>query len=113
MNLNEWRDNAYAVAKNKGWHEQDGVDPFPLWAAAQLALIHSEVSEALEDVRDDNTTISYDSKGKPVGLPIELADILLRVFDLCGAMKVDLDQAVKIKHGYNQLRPVRHGGKLL
>lgn len=49
---------------------------------------------------------------KPEGFPIEIADALIRIFDLAGAHGIDLDEAVRIKMAYNATRPVRHGGKL-
>ena len=90
---------------------------------AKLALIHSEVSEALEAVRDgelatyeigpDGTRYDAPAGHKPEGLPVELADIVIRVADLAGAMGVDLEDAVIRKMQYNAGRPMRHGGKRL
>lgn len=48
---------------------------------------------------------------KPVGLPSELADILIRVFDFAAQQRIDLDAAVVEKMEYNATRPHRHGGK--
>jgi NTP pyrophosphatase (non-canonical NTP hydrolase) len=76
----------------------------------KLCLIHSEVSEALEDYRNGNLQADYEGS-KPVGFPSELADILIRVFDLAGALGIDLDKAVAEKMSYNQTRSHRHGGK--
>ena len=76
----------------------------------KLCLIHSEVSEALEDYRDGNLQADYEGS-KPVGFPSEMADILIRVFDLAGALGIDLDKAVAEKMAYNRTRPHRHGGK--
>jgi len=82
----------------------------------KLALIHSEVSEALEDYRNGDMALGFlDSDGadagKPYGLPSELADIVIRVYDLAGALGIDLDAAIEVKHQYNVGRPYRHGGK--
>lgn len=49
---------------------------------------------------------------KPVGFPIELADLLIRVFDTAEAYGIDLEEALQIKAAYNRTRPHRHGGKL-
>ena len=83
--------------------------------AAKLALIHSEVSEALECVRDGHYE-AYESEtrpGKPEGLPSELADIVIRVADLAGALGIDLESAIVTKMAYNATRQHRHGGRNL
>lgn len=74
-----------------------------LWAATRLALIHAEVSEALETV----------ARAEPEKLPAELADIQLRLMDFAEDSCIELDAAVATKHSYNQGRPIRHGGKKL
>lgn len=89
-------DEAFVTAKSKGWW--DG----PRSIIECLALVHCEVSEAIESYR----------KGSTDGIVEELADVLIRVFDLCGAHGWDLQGAVKRKMAYNKTRPYRHGGKL-
>ena len=93
-------------AKDKGWWDK------PRSTLECLALIHSEVSEAVEDVRDGNTTIKYAEDGKLNGLPSELADVVIRVFDLAGHLNIDIGKVIVEKHEYNKTRPHRHGGKL-
>jgi hypothetical protein len=41
-----------------------------------------------------------------------LADALIRIFDLCGAHRWNLERAVLNKMAFNKTRPYRHGGKL-
>lgn len=68
---------------------------------AVLALIHSEVSEALEAfrVRDRDNFAE------------ELADVVIRVLDCAGGLGIDLDSAVVAKLAKNRTRGHRHGGK--
>jgi NTP pyrophosphatase (non-canonical NTP hydrolase) len=89
-----------------------------LLAEEKLMLIVTEASEAMEEIRDGHefTSVYYEVHGvpttKPLGFPIELADIVIRVFDLARACDVDLGAAVRRKMEFNRTRPHRHGGKL-
>lgn len=94
--------------------------PAPTFAEG-LMLIVSELSEALEDYRKGyvvSEQMKTPSCGtveneKPVGIPSELADVLIRLCDLCGGFKVPLSDAVIKKMNYNRTRTARHGGKKL
>lgn len=101
---------AHRNAVNKGWWE-DGGPSFGEF----VALCHSELSEALEEHRNSHslTEISFGPDGKPEGIPVELADVMVRIFDFCGAHNIDLRQALYEKMEYNTVRPYRHGGKTI
>ena len=102
---------AHEAAKAKGWH--DRADPSsPVQVLAWLALLHSEVSEAVEDVRKGLLVETVREDGKPEGLPSELADVAIRLADTCGALGIDLVGAIRRKMDYNKKRPHRHGGKV-
>ena len=49
--------------------------------------------------------------GKPQGIASELADVIIRIFDMADENEIALAQAVLAKHAYNQTRPWKHGGK--
>jgi NTP pyrophosphatase (non-canonical NTP hydrolase) len=66
-----------------------------------LCLIHSEVSEALEEHRNGGKNIK-----------VELADIIIRTCQLAYRLGIGLDGAVQEKMDYNDTRPHKHGGKL-
>lgn len=108
MKLKELVDNAHAMSRSKGWYDgDDAVRNVP----EMLALIHSEVSEALEDYRTGAMLEDVTVHGKPCGFPSELADVVIRIGDLCGYLGINLENAVATKMAYNATRPYRHGGK--
>lgn len=90
--------------------------------ATKLALIHSEASEALEEARRGRFTVWTDSSiervnetgiPKPEGLPIEIADIVIRCMELASNMGFDLEEMIETKMAYNRGRAYRHGGRLV
>lgn len=108
MYLREIVKEAHATAVEKGWWDSERN------VFEQIALVHSELSEALEEARvcSDLTLIDEEEEGKPVGFSIELADAIIRIADMCGALGIDLERAVFKKLAYNKTRPYRHGDKL-
>lgn len=99
-------------AANAGFHDDYILDRTVF--ASKLALIHSEVSEALEEARNGKSLQEnwQSLPQKPEGVPAELADIVIRVFDLAGWLQIDLEQAIVEKLDYNQTRSHKHGKKL-
>lgn len=106
MHLQHIADECHNIALTKGWWENTPENYIP----EKLALIHSEISEALEAYRENQLT-GMEDDGKPVGLDSELADAVIRIFDLSGYMGIDIEEIIKKKMAYNMTRPHRHGGK--
>ena len=89
----------HELAIRKGWWNKRREVP------ELLCLIHSEVSEALEAYRN------HIPEGEKGCLSEELADAVIRIFDMAEAMDIDIVKAVEKKHEYNKTREFRHGGK--
>ncbi len=109
---------AHSMAVSKGWHDVAWA-ALPTKAAradrlgSLLALVHSEVSEALEAYRARELEAWTREDGKPEGVSAELADVVIRVADLAGYLGIDLGAAIRGKMDFNATRPHRHGGKAL
>lgn len=131
------RDIVHRTAVKKGWWEPQviGLDDetgaevmAPRSFGELIALVHSEASEALEEHRNGHeaTEVYHASMHtgvspetgvqygwKPEGIPIELADIIIRVLDIAGHYGIDIERAMMLKAKYNESREHRHGGKKL
>ena len=107
--VNQLVQKSYQNACDHGWHDQ------PRTVGDLICLMHSELSEALEEYRNGHAPSEVyfnDSKpGKPEGIPVELADCVIRIFDFCGLYDIDLETILNQKMQYNATRPYRNGGK--
>ena len=93
----------HSNAKAHGWHDTP-VDP-----VTALALIHCEVSEAVEGLRHGNPPSEHIPSFSAI--EEELADIVIRCMDLAGAKDYRLADAIIEKHEFNKTRTHRHGEK--
>lgn len=99
----------HALSREKGWWDEQ---PEPEKVIPEkLCLMHSEISEALECYREGDMKLRRREDGKVEGFPSELADVVIRAYDLAGALGIDLDAAIEEKYLFNVTRPYRHGGK--
>lgn len=83
------------------WSDPRTGEPIERNKGEMLALIHSEISEALEGVRKG---INDDHLPHRPMVEVELADALIRIFDMAGAFNYDLSGAMMEKLAYNANR---------
>jgi NTP pyrophosphatase (non-canonical NTP hydrolase) len=105
LTIVELINQSYETAKAKGWWELPDFN-----VGEKIALMHSELSEALECIRNREPDMQI-VNGKPEGMTVELADVIIRICDLAGHMNLPLEEALRVKLAYNLTRPYRHGNK--
>lgn len=93
---------AYGTSVDCGWyHDPATGQPIKHNFGERIALIHSELSEALEADRKD---LMDDKLPHRKGVEVELADAVIRIFDLAGAEGYDLAGAIIEKNKFNRSR---------
>ncbi len=118
--LNELAHDVHKMAADHGfWSEKERN------VSEVLMLVVSEAVEAMEEHRsgrgvneqlyEDPTAPGLWSTArvgrftKPVGVPSEMADIIIRTLDACAAWGIDIEAAIHEKVLYNSTRGVKHG----
>ena len=100
MHLNGFVHEAHQASLTAGWWDGISKDD-KIIIAAKLALVHSEISEALEGHRKD---LMDDKLPHRKAIEVELADAAIRIFDLAGWLDLDLGGALVEKMAFNAQR---------
>jgi len=96
--VTEWVLSCHQAAREKGfWEKERNVGEI-------LMLVVSELGEAIEAHRTGAFGI-----GKKDTFEDEIADTVIRLFDLCGGLVIDLERQMEWKMVFNKNREVRHG----
>ena len=133
LNFNALSEKCFANAKSKGFYDtlgriQDILEGaaaegyisleesaklnrelLTIWRLSRIALIMSELGEAVEAVRKPTLT------GHIEGLSLfdeEMADVIIRMGDFAGSEGTDMNRAITLKMEFNSKRERMHGGKL-
>mgnify|MGYP001596036202 CR=1 FL=1 len=91
--LNELAEICHAIAVSKGFWEG------PRNRGEALMLIVTELAEAMEAYR----------KQEDAHFKEEIADTFIRLLDLCGGLKIDIEAEIQKKANKNLNRPYKHG----
>jgi len=100
MNLNELS-KAVHTANAKWWQDVNSGQPIKRNKGELLALIHSEISEALEGERKD---LMDDKLPHRKMAEVELVDAIIRILDYAAGFGYDLQGAFDEKMAYNAQR---------
>lgn len=110
MNLNEYAAQCH-VDNIKWWQDPRTQKPIERNKGELICLMHSELSECMEGERKN---LMDDKLPHRRSAEVELADILIRIFDYAGAYGYDLEGAYREKRAYNLVREDhKHEARLL
>ena len=112
--LNDYRDEVHAFNKPRWWTDAEG-NPLERNKGELICLMHSELTEAMEGERKG---LMDDKLPHRPMAEVELADVVIRIFDYAGAFGYDLEGAYREKMAFNEQRAdhkhearARAGGK--
>ena len=93
------------ISESKGWT----VETDEKSIATKIALMHSELSEALEALRHGNPPDNHIPEFN--GLEAEFADTIIRIAHVAKVLNLRVGEAIIAKLQYNSQREYKHGGK--
>lgn len=96
--ITQWVEQCYTASKEKGFWENDRN------VGEMLMLIVSELGEAIEAHRSGKMGLEEKDTFED-----EIADTMIRIFDMCGGLGIDLEKQIEWKMAFNKSREAKHG----
>lgn len=103
---NSIQEKAFGISLEKGFYPDGNEDSLPFFCM-HLAMIHGEISEALEAVRLGNK--NDDKLPDFSAVEVELADAVIRIMGIAGYKNLRVAEAIIEKIKYNSTRKPLHG----
>jgi NTP pyrophosphatase (non-canonical NTP hydrolase) len=123
--INDIASRIHATAVDKGWWNEELHEGRPRNDAECIALMHSELSEALEALRSGSQIRNANAFGESspllgkrsehipdfLAIEEEYADVIIRILDHAHMRGWNIGGALAAKMKFNETRPYKHGGK--
>lgn len=112
--LDSWADRIHKL-NEKWWVNPHTGEPIERNIGEMLMLVNSELCEALEGHRKN---LMDEKLPQYRNFDVEIADAMIRLFDICGGLGINIEEVIEAKLAYNAVREdhklenrVKPGGK--
>jgi len=104
--ITHWIEKISSNSSKKGWYKDDKD------FVEFLMSLNSELTGAFELFKKSHSAkeVEICAAGYPVGVPAHLAEIVVKIFDICGYYKIDLETIIIMNNEFKKTLPYRRNG---